>query len=198
MKHFENHVPCKSGWQLRCKHRKRMTWCKQTGEVGCLWKTVTWIILQWLEEIMSSVVGFSQTNRKRDFIKDISTTGWSSVGAVRVSLESLQKSSIKINTRLPKVINNQLQAANLMNIAVNSYMMRSIQTEMKTSSAVSWVRWCNKTQFLTHRDRDQIDAVSQTTFLNTFSRMKMNEFCPGLHWCLFVWFELTIFQHWLR
>ena len=34
---------------------------------------------------------------------------------------------------------------------------------------------------LTHSDRDQIDAISQTTFSNAFSRMKMNEFRLGFH-----------------
>ena len=51
---------------------------------------------------------------------------------------------------------------------------------------------------LTHWDRDQIDAISQTTFSNAFSRMKMNEFRLGFHWSLFLMFELTIFQLWFR
>ena len=51
---------------------------------------------------------------------------------------------------------------------------------------------------LTHWGRDQIDAMSQTTFSNAFSRMKMNEFRIGFHWSLFLRFELTIFQHWFR
>ena len=51
---------------------------------------------------------------------------------------------------------------------------------------------------LTHWGRDQIDAISQTTFLNAFSRMKMNEFRLGFHWSLFLRFESTIFQHWFR
>ena len=44
----------------------------------------------------------------------------------------------------------------------------------------------------------QMDAISQTTFSNAFSRMKMNEFHLGFHWSLFLRFELTIFQHWFR
>ena len=51
---------------------------------------------------------------------------------------------------------------------------------------------------LTHWDQDQIDAMSQTTFLNVFSIMKMNEFRIGFHWSLFLRFELVIFQHWFR
>ena len=49
---------------------------------------------------------------------------------------------------------------------------------------------------LTHWGRDQIDAISQTTFSNAFSRMQINEFRLEFHWSLFLMFELTIFQHW--
>ena len=45
---------------------------------------------------------------------------------------------------------------------------------------------------LTHWDRDQIDAISQTTFSNAFPRMKMNRFRLGFDWSLFLSFELTI------
>ena len=41
---------------------------------------------------------------------------------------------------------------------------------------------------LTHWGRDQIDALSQTTFSNAFSWMKMNEFRLGFHWSLFLRF----------
>ena len=51
---------------------------------------------------------------------------------------------------------------------------------------------------LTHWGRDQIDVISQTTFSNAFSRIKMNEFRLGFHWSLFLRFQLTIFQHWFR
>ena len=51
---------------------------------------------------------------------------------------------------------------------------------------------------LTHWGRDQIDAISQTTLSNAFSRMIMNEFRLGFHWSLFLRFELKIFQHWYR
>ena len=53
-------------------------------------------------------------------------------------------------------------------------------------------------RYLTHWSRDQIDAISQTTFSNVFSRMKMNEFRLGFHWSLFLRFELRKFQHWFR
>ena len=43
-----------------------------------------------------------------------------------------------------------------------------------------------------------MDAISQTTFSNAFPWIKMHELCLRLHWSLFIWFELTIFQHWFR
>ena len=40
----------------------------------------------------------------------------------------------------------------------------------------------------------QMDAISQTTFSNAFSWMKMFEFRLKFHWSLFPWVQLTIFQ----
>ena len=51
---------------------------------------------------------------------------------------------------------------------------------------------------LTHWGRDQIDAISQTTFSNAFSWMKMYEFRLRFHWSLFPRVQLTIFQLWFR
>ena len=51
---------------------------------------------------------------------------------------------------------------------------------------------------LTHWGRDQIDAISQTTFWNAFSWMKMYELRLRYHWSLFLMVQLTIFQHWFR
>ena len=51
---------------------------------------------------------------------------------------------------------------------------------------------------LTHWGRHKMAAVSQTTLSNAFSWMKMLEFRLRFHWSLFLRFELTIFQHWLR
>ena len=41
----------------------------------------------------------------------------------------------------------------------------------------------------------QMDAISQTTFSNTFSWMKMLESRLKFHWSLFPMVQLTIFQH---
>ena len=48
----------------------------------------------------------------------------------------------------------------------------------------------------THRDRDKIAAISQTTLSSAFSWMKMFRF--KFHRRLFRRVQLTIFQHWLR
>ena len=46
----------------------------------------------------------------------------------------------------------------------------------------------------THWGRDEMATISQTTFSNAFSWMKIYEFCWRFHWNLFLRFELTIFQ----
>ena len=52
--------------------------------------------------------------------------------------------------------------------------------------------------WLTHWGRDTMDAISQTTFSNAFSWMKMFEFRSKFHWSLFLRVQLIIFQHWFR
>ena len=56
----------------------------------------------------------------------------------------------------------------------------------------------NCLQILTHWGRDKIHDISQTTFSNAFSRLKMNELRLGFHWNLFLRFDLTIFQNRFR
>ena len=51
---------------------------------------------------------------------------------------------------------------------------------------------------LTYWGRDLIATISQTTFSNAFSWMKMYEFRLKFHESLFLSFELTIFSHWFR
>ena len=46
--------------------------------------------------------------------------------------------------------------------------------------------------------RDKMAAISQTTFSNGFSWMKIYEFQLKFHWSLFLRVQLTIFQHWFR
>ena len=51
---------------------------------------------------------------------------------------------------------------------------------------------------LTHWGWDKMAAISQTTFSNAFSGMKMYEVRIRFHWSLFLRLEITIFQHWFR
>ena len=51
---------------------------------------------------------------------------------------------------------------------------------------------------LTHWGRDEMNNISQTTFSNVFSSMKMFEFRLKFHWSLFPRVQLTIFQHCFR
>ena len=62
--------------------------------------------------------------------------------------------------------------------------------------------WCKYASLglndLTHWGRDKMAAVSQTTFSNAFSWMKIFEFRLKFHWSLFLRVQSTIFQHWFR
>ena len=53
-----------------------------------------------------------------------------------------------------------------------------------------------RTSQVTDWGRDKMDAISQTSFSNAFSWMKMLEFRLRNHWNLFARFEVTISQHW--
>ena len=51
---------------------------------------------------------------------------------------------------------------------------------------------------LTHWDRDEMDAIMQTTFSSALFWKKMFEFRLKFHWRLFLRVKFTIFQHWFR
>ena len=53
-------------------------------------------------------------------------------------------------------------------------------------------------EWLTHWGRDEMNTISQTTFSNIFSSMKMFELRSKFHWSLFPRAQITIFQHWFR
>ena len=53
--------------------------------------------------------------------------------------------------------------------------------------------WCVNSSHLY-----KMATISQTTFWNAFSWMKMFVFCFKFHWSLFLRVQLTIFQHWFR
>ena len=58
--------------------------------------------------------------------------------------------------------------------------------------------WIKDVLLLTHWGRDTMDTISQMTFTNAFSWMKMFEFRFKFHRSLFLRVQLTIFQHWFR
>ena len=60
---------------------------------------------------------------------------------------------------------------------------------------VEW--WYNKT-LLTHLCLDKMADISQTTYLNAFSRMKYFLFPLGSHWGLFLRVQLTMSERWFR
>ena len=51
---------------------------------------------------------------------------------------------------------------------------------------------------LTHRGRDEIDNISQTTSSSAFSWIKMFELWLKFQWSLFPRVQLATFQHWFR
>ena len=71
------------------------------------------------------------------------------------------------------------------------------QIHLKMSSG-KWRPYCLGLNVLTHWGRDKMAAISQTTFANGFSGMKMYEFLSTFHWSLFLEAQLTIFQYCFR
>ena len=49
-----------------------------------------------------------------------------------------------------------------------------------------------------HWGCDEMNNISQRTFSNIFSSVKLFEFWLTFHWNLFLRVQLTIFQHWFR
>ena len=70
--------------------------------------------------------------------------------------------------------------------------------KMHLKMSVKWRPFCLGLNELTHWGWDKMDAISQTTHLNTFSWMKMLEFRLKFHWSLFLRVQLTISQYWFR
>ena len=58
--------------------------------------------------------------------------------------------------------------------------------------------WDGLSLNLTHLPLDKMAAISQTTFSNAFSRMKMLKFRFNFHWNWFIRVQLIINQHWFR
>ena len=64
-----------------------------------------------------------------------------------------------------------------------------------TSSALPYMYGIQT--WLTHRGQANMDTISQRTFSNAFSLMKMFEFQLKFHWGLFLRVQLTTNEHWL-
>ena len=79
---------------------------------------------------------------------------------------------------------------------------KTISATVRLTQMASWavrisenmVRECNAFDLMQHHNA----IISQTTFSNGFSSMKMFEFRFKFHWSLFERVQLTIFQHWFR
>ena len=69
-----------------------------------------------------------------------------------------------------------------------------------------WMRWIQFSRNVavsvpegfTHLPRDQLDAISQTTFSNAFWWMKENAFRYEFHWSLFLRVQLIKSWHWFK
>ena len=61
-----------------------------------------------------------------------------------------------------------------------------------------WVDWTPCATILTNWCRDEMDAISQTTFSSAFSWMKMSEFQLKFHWSLFRRVQLTMLKYRFR
>ena len=75
--------------------------------------------------------------------------------------------------------------------------------EQQLSQATRWL-WVTRyvvsqhvaSTWLSDWGQYKMVTISQTTFSNTFSWMKMYEFRLRFHWILFLRVQSTIFQHW--
>ena len=77
-----------------------------------------------------------------------------------------------------------------------SHWETSLQCNVVSHWLGAYTKWSlGSLSLSTHWGRDKMVAISQTTFSNAFSWMKMFEFQLIFHWSLFPRVQLTIFQH---
>ena len=89
--------------------------------------------------------------------------------------------------------NNELSSSKIPSLPMSSL----VQLKARFQFAI-WCKASTWTIHLTHWGWDKMDAISQTTFSNAFSWMKMFEHRLQFHWNLFLRVQLTIFLHWFR
>ena len=95
-----------------------------------------------------------------------------------------------------KLTGSQLQDAVLASWIIHHEEVSDSEPNTKAGYVI--VQWRRAWYCLTHCGRDKMDNISQTTFSNVFSSMKMFEFRLTFHWSLFLRVQLTTFQHWFR
>ena len=74
-----------------------------------------------------------------------------------------------------------------------------VQNIISQNWSNNWHRTVHKSlSSLTHWGRERMAAISQTTFSNVFSWMRILKIWLKFHWSLFVSAQFKIFQHWFR
>ena len=75
---------------------------------------------------------------------------------------------------------------------------RFLSVQVHRTSLVCRLSASFLTAYSIHWGRNKMAAIPQTTFSYAFSWLKVYEFHLRFHWSLFLWFDLTISQHWFR
>ena len=78
------------------------------------------------------------------------------------------------------------------------YLQLNAETSIRGIQGGGTKAYINEFFLLTHSHQDKIADISQTTFSNAFSWMKMYQFHLRIYWSLFLKFKWTIFQYWFR
>ena len=66
------------------------------------------------------------------------------------------------------------------------------------NTTITTIQSCEYACGISHWGQDKMSDISQTTYSNAFSRMKIYEFRLQCHWILFQRIKLTILHHWFR
>ena len=120
--------------------------------------TILWMIMMFSEG-HSSVVTYAMPNKKRMLISGCQICAWQLL-SIDIN-DSVWTPKLSLSLTLP-----------------NSSRKRLIMLSLDSCHV--------KKKRLTHWGRDKTDAISQTTFSNAFSSMKMFDFRLKFHWILFL------------
>ena len=136
----------------------------------------------------------NQLNSKRFNIFAVSITSWHWHGT-----ENWNPSSLKI--RSINHIHGYSCHRFAMGQAISSYGIDLVWPNIMVSASEVSNWMCHELSLdrcLTYWGRDKMADISQTTFSNVFSSMKMFEFRLKFHWSLFLSVQLKVVQHWFR